>query len=471
MADGSIYRDSMGRCDTYSNPYDARIANNDALKQHRAKIYQKDRMESSTHRMEREAWRQFLSQNSAAREGRFTLAARAGKYAFLALMLPPYLFFYGAPKWLIQNGFPFLFEMAQLASKPFQKGLAKLKEATDRLGEQVNRLGEAAKQIGTRVGVGLNKIFSPFTRAGQALQNQYHNLLQRSQGLSQFISARASHLQKAFSNLSDQLKKLSSQMTDRMRENLSALGKESYQKLVKPLHWLQSRMVDLGKQLDAGAERLVQVVKKPFEILVPLKNRLMEIPQVVTEPVGKWMNARMEGIADQWKRLSDWGKEKAGSWKEKVEGLGSKASETASKVFETVANPVIQMTHQVMHAIQVPFIAMLNPIQNGSMKFGNGIKEFAESVAERIRRLKDHAKLAGIILQRFYDSLRDRARQAIAWIIPKVKAAPKLIWKYLKMLYFAICRLIKKLIHILRMIYIWIRILMWYGWRLLREIA
>lgn len=98
-------RDTISRCDTYSNPYDLSPSANLARKQLTDKtIGGPDELEGDSARLERQLIEKFQkNQFSFLKSEKLGGVMTGGKFLLLAVAMPAYLFFYGIPRWLIQN--------------------------------------------------------------------------------------------------------------------------------------------------------------------------------------------------------------------------------------------------------------------------------------------------------------------------------------------------------------------------------
>lgn len=104
-----VIRDSLSKCDTYSNPFDTRnypIRSRQALAPPAKTI--KDVLEIADKDLKREALNHLDSAASRIPSGLYVVVCRVGKVTFLALALPPYLLIYSIPKWILTNFIPLI---------------------------------------------------------------------------------------------------------------------------------------------------------------------------------------------------------------------------------------------------------------------------------------------------------------------------------------------------------------------------
>lgn len=130
------YRDSIKSSDTYYvNPYREDFDYRRAECARAVKNLSLDRLESTQERIERELLEKILAKKSKITPASFILLGQLGKFLFLALMLPPYVVFYGMPKLIFKK-------IAVIASKTS------------------SHVGSYLTQFATKSSLYLNKIYT-----------------------------------------------------------------------------------------------------------------------------------------------------------------------------------------------------------------------------------------------------------------------------------------------------------------------
>lgn len=94
---------------TYNNPY--RQDRDSARAYQVLHARRPDTIESSQVRLERSLMQQFQSNQFRLPSQRLLIIAQVGRFIILAITLPPYIFFYGAPKWMLEQIKPLLVKM------------------------------------------------------------------------------------------------------------------------------------------------------------------------------------------------------------------------------------------------------------------------------------------------------------------------------------------------------------------------
>ena len=140
MPTGSVSRDSIAKC-TPNNDLYAMIRNPTA-KPASPSHKKVDTIESAQAQMERRAM-QFLGKEVSKN---FVVVARVGKFMVLAITLPPLIFFYGVPKWILVEAIPFMFQKMRKATL----GFANLFKSEDKKPGIINMLREGLKTLSTK---------------------------------------------------------------------------------------------------------------------------------------------------------------------------------------------------------------------------------------------------------------------------------------------------------------------------------
>lgn len=121
---GGLYgRDTLSRCETYSNPYDLRFDADLARKRLGEKNLSAgpDEVETDSARLERLLVEKFQkNQFNLLKSEKMGGVITGGKFLLLAFVMPAYLFFYGVPRWMMQHAFPPLAAMAAQAAEMVQ---------------------------------------------------------------------------------------------------------------------------------------------------------------------------------------------------------------------------------------------------------------------------------------------------------------------------------------------------------------
>ena len=134
MRKGAVSYESLSRCDTYSNPYDARMQARPELIKMRAQQYldAKDSLASSQQALERELIARILEGNGLFAKGLFPTLGKVAKKLLLAATWPPFFLLVAAPKKLakklpiLSNKLSTLLSPALLKMKAARTSMVKL---------------------------------------------------------------------------------------------------------------------------------------------------------------------------------------------------------------------------------------------------------------------------------------------------------------------------------------------------------
>lgn len=449
MVESNYFKDSIGGSEIYSNPYDTRFSNLETLKQQRAEAYRKDQLENSSQKMEREIWQRFLEGNSDPEVDRLMLAAKLGKYALLALLAPPYLFFYGFPKWLKVNVLPHLKQVNRSMAGPLKNALSNLQQLFKQLGEKAQALSVPIRTLAERFGDGLQSITSPFAWLSKALLSQTQRLFEQLRKAQEF----ASSLTKAPKALSDQIQKTLRNAFQGLREMLQRTDQALVNELQRPIKLLQSAWSLAAsplKKISDGASQFAKLAKRPFEYL--------ETPLATVQNTLKTFN---EGISKLAGRLKRGVESVAKAVRESAEQIGSKVSDIASQA----VNPVVQA------AVAIPnlFMPVFNPLRDGAVRLGNGLRGFGRQVASKIGKIRDFLGQGFVILKRSFEWARETINKAVSWIVLKLQKTPQFVWNLIKKIMAAILVFFKKIALILQILLVWCRIIARVAFKMMKE--
>lgn len=112
---GPVQRDSWSRCESPSMLYDV-VRNPNTLYQPPKVIpscERKDVLETKQQKLNREMFDRLHTQPMRLPHHSYVAVAQVGKYLFMAIMVPTYIFLYGIPKWLLVNALPQFFIMVK----------------------------------------------------------------------------------------------------------------------------------------------------------------------------------------------------------------------------------------------------------------------------------------------------------------------------------------------------------------------
>lgn len=470
MVQQGIYRDTLSKCTTYQNPYDIRYAGNSKLKEHRADVHRTDKIETHQSRIERETLHRFLSGNFSLPGGdRMVIVARVGKYLLLMVILPPYIFFYGLPKWLANHGLPWVIDGGKSLTNSMRKGWQKLERVVQAVRDFEKRLGESIDRGVTRIAQAFKSaMVDPMRRLYEEMQLRMQRF--------------GDQLQKAL--------EVYRQGMDRVNQSL--------QKFAESAKSILQNIQNAGNRFDKSAS---DAIMRSLQPAIALANRLGSVGSHL-QSFAKNMQNRFESLSDRFKRASDavsrsafnvakpigdWTRSKAEKFVERyhafeerlnkvVDRVGDRVNAFTNKVSTTVNNAIIVPTQNVINlAIQTaikipePFIKVMEPALLRGRKyrdaFQRGMQKFGGFVSRSIKKIQKRIEIFTFAFKRTYHSILDLIR----WLVDKMLLLPAKIFRFLKATFVVMAKIGYAIKYVVILTIAWVKVLIWYGFKTLKE--
>lgn len=489
MPKAGAYNDSMRRCDLYSNPYDTRLQARPALVKHRADCYAKtkDTLESKHSMLEKEIFQRFMNRNFDVSKEKQVFLVRIGKYLFLAIMVPSYIFCYGIPKWLFTEALPQLYQITsnlmKLMSKKLgdvaRQGMAALKSLSQRITspilafiqtriEQTNQLYSRIKEKALLL---LNTLKYPFQQFDQKVMSPISNRYRQI----------AAALQKAYAKYT-QIKEMISDFKAKVRHTLIYLPDTIGEKLEQ----LFDKMANLRASIQKAFDPVVAWIEPKYvrfsESMNRLGNMFIHRPleatrralSSVTQPIIGWMAPKYQAMNHALEKTGN----KIHNFKEKIKekirekakeiwkGITDrvdKALESAEKAVQAVANHVIQMIPQPVISFFIPFV---NLIRDPYKLFRR-----RKPLKGKFKRIRQIAGEGANILLRYVSRALSAFERGYKRAKVKLIKVPSILLKVLKKVAMFIVTALQGVFHLFRLMFAWIRALIRYGMYLVREKA
>lgn len=364
---GPIY-DSVARCEAPSMLYDTVRNPNAPYIPPVASSNSKDTLQSTQQRLNREVFERFKNTGLNLPHESFVAVVQVGKYVFLAIMLPPYLCFYGIPRWLMANVMPQIFGVIKnesLRIGRFAQELVKripdiMKGALEQLiGDALKMIKQQNKNLWQYLfshGQNLSKLIaSPFIKLRDFTKELRHSFVM---GSANFFTKIAKSIAKA-------------------RDKVSNKGIEKFQKLVQVVSkyaqafdravltpvmtWISlpfikaaSATVAAGKKiantissvrkkLEKALQPIVKISKAVSNLVAKVSNQII---QQVVQPMVNWMLPHLKAAAELARRnlrkVAEPFAKTGNALKEKIENAISIVSQNIQNVFQFVPNIVSQ---------------------------------------------------------------------------------------------------------------------------------
>jgi hypothetical protein len=497
-----IYRDTISRCNLYSNPYDTHMTSHPALVRQRAEEYarSKDVIESVQKQLERDLMQRLLLKLPT---GKFVLVAQLGKYTFLAIMLPPYIFLYGLPKWLMTEGMPWIFNIIkkrvktlhfgvnrhlkitlQSIQKPIFALLQAAKNRIDKAQDGVTRLAQKAYKVVTYPwNVIKEKLVRPFLKAYQ------------------FIETAIKKINVHRHNLFDAVKEIAKRA--RIRSDLVQFLRDKASSLFKtPRQLFRNFQTSFSQAYRWTAEKMEKLKQFPERIFERFKKKIQKFHgTAIKKPTELIMRSleRMQDFAKKkyqraLKRISEWTEpffnimqriiSRRKNWNEvmrkfKREGIiegckqaGREFGSSCKRGIKVIAKIIAEFSADLIQLLPIPVVAVFNPflyIAKTIIRVPSKIYKSRNNFIQKLKHIKDgflgavkwiYSGIKHLIskIRNVYNRLKSKVKKIL------VKAASFLVWL------FSLCwEALKRLVYLIRLMFAWAKVSFKYGMLFVRE--
>lgn len=311
----------------------------------------KDTMQSTQQRLNREVFERFKNSGLSLPHESFVAVVQVGKYIFLAIMIPPYLCFYGIPKWLYLNLFPQMFGF--------------LKNESLRIGRFMSELTKRIPDI--MKGVLEQLIGDSLKIINQRAKNFWRHLQSNLQNLSKAVVGPIVQLNAAAKAL---------------RHSFVMASGNFFLKIGQAI--VKGR-VKAGEKAVETFKKIVQTFSKP----------LKAFDKMVFTPLVTWTAAPFIKAASTAKSIAKKTSQAFSAMNKKIQKTMQpfvKAAKTTANFAVKVAQQIIQHTIQpLVNLIQPPMKAVADMARRSLRKFiepfakvGNVIKEQTNNVASSV---------------------------------------------------------------------------------------
>lgn len=364
-----ISRDSMSRCeepsmlyDTVRNPMARKIPPKPALDPTSKTL---DTLESTQQRLNREMMERFQNSSSRVSHQTFAIAIQAGKYLFLAVMLPPYLCFYGLPRWFLADLMPQFFSLMKGQSirigkffQEFSKRIADMMKGIleQTIGDSLRLLNRKSKNLLQHIAGGYHKIVN-------ALDQQWQRI--------HHAAAELNHFMRSSARILIGKAKKSLQSITENKEKALNFAKNVVHALLQPLDLIDQFLIRPASLWTAkGAGFLLSVVKAARQhsasLASALKKTAGRLAGISLERISAWAislsNEIKQGLMylTGWVPLSvnnivKWGQQgfdkifkvalkAAMAVRNKARAVASSTTEAVSQSLQMMAQVVVQIT-------------------------------------------------------------------------------------------------------------------------------
>jgi predicted PurR-regulated permease PerM len=400
----SRYQPPQDLYSVQNNPHGSKIKQSS----HSENLYGKDSLRTQQTRLEREMFDKFRTSipNDAV-----ILVGKAGKFVFLAIMLPPYIFLYGIPKFMMVQVLPFLFEASKtgiskfvsilidfsaLVAIPLQalkKQLKRVQKKVQNLAETISKQMQAFAEMAKR---GMERLTSPFVKAYDRVSKFFAKLqmphitfpkfslkLPEIKNPFGFVSTLAEQamerlkaLREKLANFPPKLKMPSTDLFSNMAEKITEQAKAAAKVIDNALVAFISPPIDFAKDKIAyalkGIEEIIKMIQEgvarvlsPIQTLSNAVINLFVIPQFVKTWGERSQNALMAMIRNIRRLIKKipnpikWLKKMAGKFQQmaksallKLKGL-KKLPKKAASYLMIVLKKVFSLINWILYCLMI----------------------------------------------------------------------------------------------------------------------
>lgn len=476
--------DSIGRCNHYDNPYNVRAQARPELTKRRQDNYLKSQDTLGVHqeKLEKQLF-MLLKQKNFMGSGPFILITRAGKYLFLGLLLPPYIFMYGLPKWLLTALAPKLFKFVKGGAIGIVRTVknainavlfpikAAMKATTDPILNFIQARIEKGRELYHHTGSIARKFTGAMSFPYRWLNAKFFVPIRKT--IRNVVG-----ILPAFKKSLSRLKILK----DRAHQHLVLAPGRIYQALqnapvvFKPLIDLVNRqfarlqrpLLEAVTHASNTINYLMAPIRNfPGRVSAKLKKTTLEFYHKFADPITSWMSSRVDfvkrSLGKTREKLIDAPRKAAVKILSKVRKLWDAVVEKGAETLRTIGERAALVPHILLTVLPQPVVVFLTGflVKAPERLFSAGTR-LGKKYKESKQKLK---RALAVTNQRFLSFMRRRAR--LLW--PKIVAAPKKIKNGIKKGIFIAVEMLQASFYLLRLMWAWVKVLCKYGILLLRQ--
>lgn len=490
MPSPESFHSSLKRCDLYDNPYNAKLQAHPAIvKQRKTVRSETDSISSAQRKLEKELFETFKQNNFNFSNGKMFFIGTVGKYAFLAAVLPVYLFFYGIPKWILSevgpNSFRFIknifsnigSRVAETASHIAFGALSIIQKVTDPILNFISTHIEKGRELYLNAKqkciVILNlpkkwmdQLFKPVADLYKQISQFFTTIGQNLSRLAKAIHHHRLAMRKAFINFPKKVMKYLQPIPDIGKQMLSRIF-SSMNPIINTLKNSDKKLSRIVKAAKDYTNQVIdRVIKQPFNSVKQLVQKFRQsavdrFNAVVREPIALWASPKIERAA----RFINQTKEKVNYIRERIRSKFHALSERAEEFIDKLK----EHPSQVLSIIPQPVLSLFTPL---TLLF-NFVREVPSKFKHKKRSIREETKKFKQKIKKQIVRLKKKCLAVLQRNSAKIK--PFLIFIIKKITDFLIkaTRVIKEMLtggfFLLRMMFAWMKIFLRHGLFLVRE--
>lgn len=470
------YRDRIeSSTATYNNPYRLDRAPARAYETlQRKKPQRQDSAETEQQRLERQLLAEFQRNHFRLPAGRFVIVAEAGKFLILAILLPPYIFFYGMPKWMLEQVAPVVQKGAHLFGEGLERLFLRISAwttdvfaiASERL--RLRKKGKGEKKKPAREGDNLFKLFLKDVRSRlEAMKKSFNefstNFERRVDNGLNWVSRVGADLLRGgfrpFRYIGTHAMRISSDWQEALVKRLE-----------KALLAVKKPWGDVKALLESTFSKAAEAAKSGYESIQAAQIRLVEyLSPIVIALLPPAISFFQRQVATPLQTAFQWSTKS-------LEVIGSIAAQSGSALKEKCASGL-----QWAAKISVSFSKHLaKPLKKWREKAlaellrrQNGFSEKMRRASKELKRLVQPLKEAFLRIGReagrkgreFFKKSKDQAKKGCAlfkksakWAAAELRILPRRVFLWIKYFLIWVYRMFKKVFWGIRVALTWAKI-------------
>lgn len=416
-----IQGDSLSRCsqDTIYHNRDLYSSASPERSQKRV-AYGNDKLESAEDKMEREALKKIFGGNGQLMNRSLVVLGQVGKFTFLVVMLPAYLFLYQVPKWMLLEAFPQLFQstvkviqnLNEFMKRILSFVIAKTSSLTnftkvlklENIAQFLQPLNARAKQVFAALMRGANRLGVNFAAF---VQKHGKKVLERTQLVAAKISG----------TLSPPFRKVKHKIAETLKTITGVAINVGVQNIVKTMQAgfraVGRGIKNLGQVAKSGAKELFAKVKEAPKVAAEtVINAVQTVNQYAVQPMLNLMISTAKLFADSASKGSAWmAKElirQAAKLRDKALSFIKELPRKVSALFNAAENMTFKILDPILQGILPPLQNLVHKFREFMRKSAKQGASFAKAVAANaVAFIKEKASdLLDLLLRKLFELMK-----------------------------------------------------------------
>jgi hypothetical protein len=457
----------------------------------------KDVLESTQKRLNRETLERFQRTSVRLPTVTYVAAAQVGKYLFLAIMVPPYIAFYGIPKWLLSQVIPQIFIAVknefQRVGRFFNEISKQVIDVMKGILEQM--IGDAFKALNNSSQKFIKFSYHRYEFYRKKAREKMKQMRLKGWG---WVVSRNNAWRRHVANLQEAIKVISKRFQEKtaiffrkMDQAIHSVYDAFDQRIIQPcIHWLEPKfdyffatvrkMWNVASRLAKGCkERVVAILKTtvlPIAAFVKLPMQtIYEVGALTIQFLFNRMRPRMsrlKSFAEQkyhrlWRSLTHRSKK-----------IRKKVTEIITVAFDVIKGWAVFLAKTSLSCfiwmgrlLNSRFQRWLSPYRSFFHIFKKVLSRLGTLLSQKIRKLFLRRRSIAQMIVNGIATTMNFARFAFRWLKIQLQTFPRKVHRYAISMWHLLIRGIRYLIYLLRLFVAWTWVLMRHGMSLVRELT